>query len=366
MPKLNSIFNNIFNSLKKVYLIPIFLLIVGAFSVVNQYIQAPKNTAIGINNANNSSLIDSVSATVSSSLENLITSSTSGNLSFSSNTSTSSILSISSNQISSKSNSFLPATKLKMPILMYHHIDTLEGIVKGDKVGASLRVSPAVFEKQLQYIAKKSYTTINSFDLQKYLSGQVNLPAKPILLTFDDGYKNNFTKAFPLLQKYGMKADFAIISSVVSIKNEYMTWQDLRELVQSGMSISSHTHSHCTTAIRQKNYFLDSPINSKELPCSRFATQERLTTGQIKYEFETSKRNLERELKIEVSHLIYPFGFYNQQSIAIAKSAGYQFATTVVPQSGENLDFDKSFELPRYRVFGQQSGELTGFFGGGR
>ena len=354
--------NKLFSSLKKYLLIPIIVFLLGISFLFNQYVQTSQSHTFKIGS---SSIINSTVASINSNLESLITNSNTSNFSPNSNTSifSSAISLTTSSQLSSKNTSFVPATKLKMPILMYHHIDTLDNVARSDKVGASLRVSPAVFEKQLQYIAKKGYTTINSFDLQKYLSGQVNLPTKPILLTFDDGYKNNFTKAFPLLQKYGMKADFGIISSVVGIKNEYMTWQDLRELVQSGMSISSHTHNHCTTAIRQKNYFLDSPINSKELPCNRFATQERLTTGQIKYEFETSKRDLERELKIEVSHLIYPFGFYNQQSIAIAKSAGYRFATTVAPELGENLDFGKPFELPRYRVFGQQSGELIGFFG---
>lgn len=252
--------------------------------------------------------------------------------------------------------------KIKLPILMYHHIDTIEMLPKTDKVGISLRVSPAIFEKQLQFLQKNNYNTINSFQLKEYLDGKFELPSNPIMLTFDDGYKDNYNNAFPLLQKYNMKGDFAIITSVIG-QGDYMSWENLLAMKNNGMSFASHTDHHCTTAIKNgKGNFEDSPLNTDEKPCSKFGAQEKLTVGQIKYEFEQSKKELENNLDVQISHLIYPLGFYNKQAQEIAKNLGYSFATTVQPQKANVVDFTNPFEIGRVRVQGQQDGSLNGFF----
>jgi peptidoglycan/xylan/chitin deacetylase (PgdA/CDA1 family) len=272
-------------------------------------------------------------------------------------------------QISSSSQKLEPVEnkkQIKLPIIIYHRIDTLENVDKNDKIAIGLRVSPEVFERQLKYIKENNYTTITSFDLAAYINSKKELPQKPILLTFDDGYKDNYTKAFPLLQKYSMKGDFAVITAGINT-SDYMTTDDLKDLIKNGHSIASHTVSHCTTAIKiSNNTFQVSPVETIEKPCTKFATQERLTEGQIKYEFQKSKDDLEKSLGIKVTHIVYPYGFWNQQAVEIAKSLGYNFATTVAPQKDENIDLEKPFTIPRYRATGQQSGELQGFFAGGR
>jgi peptidoglycan/xylan/chitin deacetylase (PgdA/CDA1 family) len=252
--------------------------------------------------------------------------------------------------------------KFKLPILMYHHIDTIDNLPKTDKVGISLRVSPTIFEKQLQFLQKNNYNTINSFQLQEYLKGKSELPSNPIMLTFDDGYKDNYINAFPLLQKYKMVGDFAIITSVVG-QNEYVSWENLVAMKNAGMSFASHTDHHCTTAIKnKKGGYENSPLDSQEKPCSKFGIQEKLSVGQIKYEFEKSKNDLEKNLDVNITHLVYPLGFYNKQAQEIAKNLGYNFATTVQPQSDNLVDFNNPFEVNRTRIIGQQSGELSGFF----
>jgi peptidoglycan/xylan/chitin deacetylase (PgdA/CDA1 family) len=253
--------------------------------------------------------------------------------------------------------------KIKLPILMYHRIDTIDKIPKTDKVGFGLRVSPEVFERQLQYLVSKKYSTVNSFQIQDYLNGKSKLPENPVLLTFDDGFKDNYDKAFPLLKKYGMTGDFGIITSVIGT-GEYMSLDNLKEMKNAGMGFASHSHSHCTSAIKNgKKGYLESPIETTEKPCSKFAAQDKLTTGQLKYEFGESKKLLEANLGIKVSHLIYPFGFYNQQAKDIAKDLGYTFATTVEPQVDNYTDFGANpYNLERIRVNGQQSGEQSGFF----
>ena len=170
---------------------------------------------------------------------------------------------------------------------MYHHIDTTAAIPASDAVGIGLRVSPSVFDRQLQYIQDQGYTTVTSFDLADYLNGDKDLPAKPIMLTFDYGYKDNIIHAVPLLEKRGMKGDFAIITSVLGT-GEYMNWDDLKVMKQKGMGIASHTTNHCPLALKNTNAatkvskpYLDSPIGDETTPCPNFGYTGQLTTGQI-------------------------------------------------------------------------------------
>jgi peptidoglycan/xylan/chitin deacetylase (PgdA/CDA1 family) len=255
---------------------------------------------------------------------------------------------------------------IKLPIIMYHHIDTLEKVNLKDAIAVGLRVSPEVFERQLKYIQSEGYTTITSYELADYIDSKKQLPKKPILLTFDDGYKDNYTNALPLLEKYNMKGDFGIITAGTD-KVDYMSTQDIQDLVKKGHSLSSHTVNHCTTAIKVSNTsFQDSPVDDHQVACSGFAIQEKLSTGQIRYEFQKSKEELESKYGVKIKHLIYPFGFWNQQAVTIAKEVGYTFATTVSPEINETIDLERAFTMPRYRSNGQQDGELKGFFAGGR
>jgi Polysaccharide deacetylase len=268
----------------------------------------------------------------------------------------------SSSSIQSDNNPYKIEKKINLPILMYHRIDTLEKIQKSDKIGVGLRVSPEILEKQLQYLVAKKYNTINSFQIQDYLEGKAILPENPILLTFDDGFQDSYDNAFPLLKKYNMTADFGIITSVIGT-GEYMSLDNLKEMKNAGMGFASHTHNHCTIAVKDNlGKFVVSPVNETEQPCSKFAAQEKLNTGQIKFEFAQSKKSLETNLGIKVSHLIYPFGFHNTQAHEIAKDTGYTFATTVAVQKRNIADFNNPFEVSRTRVEGQQNGELSGFF----
>ena len=257
---------------------------------------------------------------------------------------------------------------LRLPILMYHHIDTLEHTKSSDKIGIDLRVSPIVFEEQLKHLKAQNYNSITSQDLGNYLGGNFKLPDNPIMLTFDDGYKDNFAKAFPLLQKYGFKGDFAIITGLVGT-NEYMSWGDIETISKAGMGISSHTVNHCYLSPSYPSYKSKKPIkninldnlNDKNL-CSKSGSGEDLNTGQVFQELNQSKVTLESKLGIIITQIVYPYGHYNSQVEELAKKAGYKFATTVEPERNKTIDLDHLFATPRIRIHGQQDGKLEGFF----
>jgi peptidoglycan/xylan/chitin deacetylase (PgdA/CDA1 family) len=256
-----------------------------------------------------------------------------------------------------------------LPILMYHHIDTLEHTSPTDKIGIDLRVSPNVFEDQLKYLRDHDFTSITSQEFGDYLDGNFKLPNKPILLTFDDGYKDNFTNALPLLKKYGFKGDFAIITSVVGT-GEYMSWDDIQGIVDAKMGVSSHSVSHCYLSPSYPAYHSKKPVNnidpeniSDKSICPKFDFGGNLNTGQVFQELSQSKTTLESKLGIKITQMVYPYGHYNIQVETLAKEADYKFATTTEAQHNKEIDLNNLFATPRIRIHGQQAGKLDGFFG---
>ncbi len=176
---------------------------------------------------------------------------------------------------------------VKVPTLMYHAVsDDLWGI-------ASLFVRPAELEKQLQYLIENGYTPIHFEDL-----GRVDTIEKPILLTFDDGYQDNYTELFPLLKKYNVKATVFMIMGSVG-QEHYLTREQIIEMDQSGLvSFQSHTMTHEFLSTR--------------------------TAEQLEEELYQSKLELARIIGKESFVLCYPTGKYSEQSLA-ATADHYEF-----------------------------------------
>ncbi len=136
-----------------------------------------------------------------------------------------------------------PTRKAVVPILMYHYISVPPD--KNDRIRLDLSVTPANFDDQLNYLATYSYTTVSLYDVYDYLATGASLPPRPIVLTFDDGYRDAYENAFPLLRKYHMTGTFFVISDFSSSGNPaYMDWAMIQEMSSAGMSIESHTRSH--------------------------------------------------------------------------------------------------------------------------
>ena len=131
-----------------------------------------------------------------------------------------------------------------IPVLMYHQI---KDQVAQTKRAQSMAVSMANFEAQIKAILESGYTPINFKQLNDYLEGKAGLPKKPIVITADDGYLCNYTKAYPILKKYQAQATFFVTSLYVGVTNEYehFSWEQAKEMESSGLiDIQSHTHGH--------------------------------------------------------------------------------------------------------------------------
>lgn len=124
------------------------------------------------------------------------------------------------------------------PILEYHVVSET---VKSD--GYDYTVPPADFAAQLDYLAAEGYTTITLLEFMKAKKGKFVLPEKPIVLTFDDGYKSNYDEMLPLLEARGMKAMLYMITNKIGEK-DYLSWDELRDMQTRGIEIGSHTANH--------------------------------------------------------------------------------------------------------------------------
>lgn len=136
------------------------------------------------------------------------------------------------------------ANQVYIPVLMYHKIKDQVAHTEEDQ---SMSVSTANFEAQLKALLEAGYTPINFKQLKDYLEGKAGLPKRPILITADDGYLCNYTKAYPILKKYNAQATFFVTSLYVGVTNEHehFTWEQAKEMEASGLiDIQSHTHGH--------------------------------------------------------------------------------------------------------------------------
>jgi peptidoglycan/xylan/chitin deacetylase (PgdA/CDA1 family) len=201
-----------------------------------------------------------------------------------------------------------------VPILMYHYIRDIDDPT--DQIGINLSVSPRIFESQLKYLSEQGYESITPVQLS---SGE--LPDKPIMITFDDGYDDAYSQAFPILKKYNFTGVFYVITGKVG-QPEYANWDQLKEMQKAGMIIGSHTVSH--------------------------PSLDKATKSQINKELVDSKTKLETELGTKVTDFCYPAGKYNTKVIEELQKIGYTDATTT--HSGISNQDSSLFELPRIRV----------------
>ncbi|NLT34515.1 MAG: polysaccharide deacetylase family protein [Gaiellales bacterium] len=231
----------------------------------------------------------------------------------------------------------LPATlpaagaAVHAPILMYHYVDD-EPPTEMGPYAASLTVATGEFRAQAAYLAEHGVETIDFAELYRAMAGISALPTPRVLLTFDDGGADLYTHAFPILKQYGLTATFFIITSEIG-KPGYLTWAQLAEMREAGMSVQSHSATH------------------PDLPS---CTDERLQT-----ELRESKRAIEQSLGEATFVLCYPAGSYDQRVQEAARDAGYLLAVTTDP--GKESSPATPMVLPRVRV---QPGLSVGQFAG--
>lgn len=133
-------------------------------------------------------------------------------------------------------------TKSYIPILMYH---TIADDLTGKSENSSVQTE--VFDSQMKALVDSGYTSITFLDLYNYLNGTAGLPEKPIIITMDDGYLNNYTLAYPIYKKYDLSATLFVSPAFMEEENteDHFGWAAAREMEQSGLiDIESHGYNH--------------------------------------------------------------------------------------------------------------------------
>jgi peptidoglycan/xylan/chitin deacetylase (PgdA/CDA1 family) len=216
-----------------------------------------------------------------------------------------------------------------IPILMYH-------LVSPD-VPAPFRsytVTPARFRQQLQALRRLRFTSIGADDLVAAWDGSAPLPARPVLITFDDGFRDCLTHAAPVLQEHGFTATMYVVGGLLGGRSRWMTdvpdlplvdAGELRELEAAGVRCESHAWSH-----------------------PRLAT---LGSADIRRELRDSRAALEDVLGHEVRHLAYPHGSHDARVLDEARAAGYRSGCTTLPAKA--VATDDVMALPRVKVDGR-------------
>ncbi|MBN1634922.1 MAG: polysaccharide deacetylase family protein [Deltaproteobacteria bacterium] len=201
-------------------------------------------------------------------------------------------------------------------VLLYHKFDEANS--------PSTTISSGMFDEQMAYLKRGGYHILSMNELEQCIQGKAPIPDKGVVITIDDGYLSVYTKAFPILKKYGFPFTVFVFSRSIGAPN-YMSWEQLKDLQDHGGALGAHSYSH--------PHMVDIPAS------------------QIEKEFILPKEIFERELNAEMRWFAYPFGEYDNQIRTIGKRSGFTLLLTSDPGSvGSETEPDL---IPRQAIVGQ-------------
>jgi len=213
--------------------------------------------------------------------------------------------------------------KYVLPIIMYHEV------FPGSDPGYGLAVSTATFERQMAFLKRHSYNVMPLSEAVGLIREKKKFPPRAVVITFDDGYRNNYAYAFPILKKYGLSATLFIIVNEVgrrgaSGERDRLSWDEIKEMQESGLvTIGSHALGPDPLI----------KINSPQ---------------ELKRQISGSKSALEERLGRKIDFFSYPEGMFDGQIRQMVINSGYKAAVATNP--GPKYPNDDLFALKRIRI----------------
>ena len=192
----------------------------------------------------------------------------------------------------------LNASEITIPILTYHKF------CQGPSPDP-YTINIKRFRKQMLYLQEQNYEVISVSDLLKCIHKN-NFPAKPVIITIDDGYKSVYRLAYPVLKEFRYPATLYLYTNFINNGPEQLSWEEIIEMISDDIEIGSHTVSHCNLLHKY----------------SHESYMEYLK--RINDELCQSKAILEKNTGVEIQSFAYPYGVYSQQIKTLANYAGYQ------------------------------------------
>jgi len=227
-----------------------------------------------------------------------------------------------------------------LPILMYH------GILKDPARGGDYVISPQLLESDLAFLKSRGYTSLLPSELYEAVTKGEDLPPKPVMITFDDGFLNNLTYGLPLLEKYDMKATVAVVGSYSERFSDtpdpnpayaHLSWDDITELTQSGrVEIANHSYD----------------MHKKE---GRKGTRRKFGEDEADYyaalvqDVGKTQSLLEQHCGIVPTAFAYPYGSISRESVAVLQEMGFNVLFTCSEKVNMiNGDVDQLLSLGRF------------------
>lgn len=204
---------------------------------------------------------------------------------------------------------------------MYHYISIPPE--DADIYRTDLSVAPDDFRAQMHYLADSGYTPIDFYQLSRAITSREDLPAKPILITLDDGYRDNYENAFPVLRELGFAATIFLATDFLDSGNpNYMSWEMVAEMAQTGIRFEPHSKSHLNLDGRSRDFLIWEILGSQETVAAHIGYTPRF--------------------------FCYPGGFYDETTIQILRELGFWGAVTT--QGGTWHGFEDRYEWTRVRL----------------
>ena len=213
---------------------------------------------------------------------------------------------------------------IRIPILCYHNFNP--------KIPGSMTMTPEKFEAEIKWLKENGFTFVPLKDVVAYLLGKrESLPAKPIVVSADDGWKSAYTYMYPIVKKYNIPVTLFIYPQAIASSKNKMTWEELKELQGTGLfDIQGHTYTH-------PNFKQD----KRRLSAANFEKY-------VKHELYDSKKILEEKMGTPVTLLAWPFGIYNDYLEQQAAKAGYVMAFSIDDRKADT--HDKPMAQPRFMI----------------
>ncbi len=190
-----------------------------------------------------------------------------------------------------------------IPVLMYHSIT--------EDSRKIFSVNKKDFYNQMKYLKDNGFNTLSLDEVYEHMINKKPFPEKSAVITFDDGYKDNYDNAYPILKELGLKATIFVVTGNVDEGSYYLSSEEIKKLQRDNIDIQSHTVNHLKLS--------------------------KLTQNQRIKELSDSKEYLEKLLNKKVKYMAYPYGKYNENVIQDVMEAGYKMAFTT-NQGWMNLD----------------------------
>lgn len=222
----------------------------------------------------------------------------------------------------------------KLPILMYHHL------VPDGEACNEMTITAGRMEQDLQWLRDNGYHTV----LPRELAAGQALPEKPVLLTFDDGYRSNYELLFPLLQKYQMKAVISIIACMQELQaDNFISWDMCREMNQSGLvEIGSHTYSLHNLGEREGRFVAGQPNGIQREAGEADAAFQTRVLDDIQKSYDLISKNVDK-----VTFFAYPYGVTEPGAEELINRL---FPVTVITKPG-TADLTQGLHgMPRYTI----------------